>query len=1086
MTKTRDYMDYLDEKIGIAPANSQEEYQASKVIADLMGEHDIETSVQEFESQGSGLLVYNILALIMFVALVVEGLVPDMLHVVLLLVSVACAGILTFTYFVRNPFEGLGPSRKSQNVIGVRRAQSPNATRGSRPIVIVAHYDTPRENKFYQGGLARYHSVIMRISAVCPVVVTATLVFQLLLFLPAPLHMFMWIAGLLAALPVLLVTVMSFMGRAANCTIGANCNKSSVAALFSMIDKVSPSDDAATGMAQERRTRRQAVRAGDQEKDLAPHPASRRVEVMEPVVGVRHGEEVLRSLNILPPSCEITYEEPRVQLVEEDDARDYSEAIDEDFDEDRVDEYEEFAASDEGDAASYTEDWVEEDWPADEEEGSESEETDEPQDEGSSREDEEDERNEKQGPVSRRKSLPPIGLEEGDDEDDSEADYYDDEYDEDTDDYEDLDEYDDEFDDDERVGSSIGSWFSTRISALRDRFAPGKEDEEWIDEEDLEDEVGDQEPAEAEQDMKYSDEDDEDFDEEEYDEDDYDDTDEEDFYDYDDDFEEEQFEDEDAEYEDYWDDEESEEFVEDDETDNDGEYEDAESFEEGEETDHDALADMAFDAEQDEAYEADFEYEDYEDPEDDYAYRSRLEARSIHETAAEETEDTAFAEDESDDEPYEDDAVADEQDDEYYEDMTYEDEYEYEDEYAEEEVEEGTQRPQSIAERILSFFHRGPRQPQDATRTDYEEEYYLDDESELEGEYQEWDEDYNDESEYEDEAYEAYDDDYVSEYDGKPSELPSEPLPDPNMLHFDREEDDDILPRDDSGITTISDSYDLYAGEVRREVQHDRPAAVEDPTWGTSEYQPTRPSHNLARRAALYDVPDPSGRTIDPLEDDYEYEEEVVTTRQDASRGNTGPRSGFWHDDTGDRGQSSDWKGGATLRDDLRDDMPFDEGAMQDAMLELGDEFLDEHDIWFVATGASEDSHAGMKAFIDEHKREIRGAFLVNLECVGAGTLAAYAREGLYDRRRADRRLVRMVCDIARDLHIGFDTAMCDWGETDAAAALRSRVRAVTIVGLDENDQPALSHTVDDVPENVNPRQVDDVVRIVTEVIRRA
>jgi hypothetical protein len=51
---------------------------------------------------------------------------------------------------------------------------------------------------------------------------------------------------------------------------------------------------------------------------------------------------------------------------------------------------------------------------------------------------------------------------------------------------------------------------------------------------------------------------------------------------------------------------------------------------------------------------------------------------------------------------------------------------------------------------------------------------------------------------------------------------------------------------------------------------------------------------------------------------------------------------------------------------------------------------------------------------------------------------------------------------------------------------MRSRVRSVTIAGLDENVLPAYSHTSDDVPENVNPKQVYDVVRMVTELIRRA
>ena len=47
-----------------------------------------------------------------------------------------------------------------------------------------------------------------------------------------------------------------------------------------------------------------------------------------------------------------------------------------------------------------------------------------------------------------------------------------------------------------------------------------------------------------------------------------------------------------------------------------------------------------------------------------------------------------------------------------------------------------------------------------------------------------------------------------------------------------------------------------------------------------------------------------------------------------------------------------------------------------------------------------------MKAFLGKHRAAIRGAFLINLDCVGAGNLSALSREGLLNVRRADRRLM--------------------------------------------------------------------------------
>ena len=293
MAKTRDYMDYLDESIGIAPAHSQEEYQASEVISQIMTEHGLETAVEEFDSAGTGVMARNVLAIVLFVTLLVAGLVPDTLHIVMLLVALASAGLLTFMRFVRNIFENIGPARRSQNVVAVRRARSQDSGHTSRPIVIVAHYDTPREEPMRRGGLARYQSMLVRVGVFCPAVVCVTVLFQLLGFLLA---------------------VTSLMGRFGNCTVGANNNKSSIAAMLTLVDKIAPAEDRATDAARSRPRPRREVRL---QETPEVEPTRKSEQVTEEVKGVRHGEEVLRSLGILPVSCEITYEQPRVVAEDE-------------------------------------------------------------------------------------------------------------------------------------------------------------------------------------------------------------------------------------------------------------------------------------------------------------------------------------------------------------------------------------------------------------------------------------------------------------------------------------------------------------------------------------------------------------------------------------------------------------------------------------------------------------------------------------------------------------------------------------------------------------------------------------------------
>lgn len=82
------------------------------------------------------------------------------------------------------------------------------------------------------------------------------------------------------------------------------------------------------------------------------------------------------------------------------------------------------------------------------------------------------------------------------------------------------------------------------------------------------------------------------------------------------------------------------------------------------------------------------------------------------------------------------------------------------------------------------------------------------------------------------------------------------------------------------------------------------------------------------------------------------------------------------------------WKGGATSSDGASSE------DMLSAVASMGDDELLGHDIWFVATGASDCDGAGMKAFLASHRDKLRGVFFINLESVGAGRLSVVTVEG--------------------------------------------------------------------------------------------
>ncbi len=160
--------------------------------------------------------------------------------------------------------------------------------------------------------------------------------------------------------------------------------------------------------------------------------------------------------------------------------------------------------------------------------------------------------------------------------------------------------------------------------------------------------------------------------------------------------------------------------------------------------------------------------------------------------------------------------------------------------------------------------------------------------------------------------------------------------------------------------------------------------------------------------------------------------------------------------------------------------------ALRDSILAMGDSDLRAHDIWFVATGASSLNHAGASAFVDAHRKDLRGAFVVNLDCVGAGDLALLTQEGFGTSRRSDRRFLSLLESVASDLHLGVEKVDRSWANTDATMLMRKRMRAVTLMGLGAGDLPACAHTAEDVSANVSTERIEDVCALVLEAIRRA
>ncbi|MGN0076191.1 MAG: hypothetical protein ACI38Z_04360 [Parafannyhessea sp.] len=245
MATTRTYLDYLDEKIDISPANSQEELDAAELIGSLMEEHGLDVQMQEFDAPSQGDLAHNVLYIVMFVGILLAGFLSTWAGVLGLILVAVSFVFLALAYAGHDVLANLGPRGRSQNVIGVHRASGPLVMKGNRPIVIVAHYDSPNEDLLSHPGISAYQPMIRRATFVCSVIVPLCALFQLLVFLPEGFRRIFWIVGILASLPLLLVGVSAIYQRFAPCTTGASDNKSSLAAMLGVMDMVAPHDDAA-------------------------------------------------------------------------------------------------------------------------------------------------------------------------------------------------------------------------------------------------------------------------------------------------------------------------------------------------------------------------------------------------------------------------------------------------------------------------------------------------------------------------------------------------------------------------------------------------------------------------------------------------------------------------------------------------------------------------------------------------------------------------------------------------------------------------------------------------------------------------
>ncbi len=310
MSVTKQYLDYLDAEVGIAPASSQEELDCAQTIAEVYSAHGLEPQVQDFVAPKWGYLPYGVVMVALFLGMFLVGLGGGVTTFIGFVLAAAAVVLLAMAYTGRDVIGKIGPSDHSQNVVGFHAAEGENASR-NRPIVIVAHYDTQRLDLLSRPGVAPVKKLIASASLYLVGAVALCAFIQILGFLPEGARRTFWVIGIIASLPMLAWGVNLIAGRFMPFAAGGVDNKSSLAAMLGVLDRVCPADGSMP-------VHKHAEADVAAVQDSAVKPARREPvmrEEREEVVGARHGEAVIRALGILPADCDITYIEPEVRYV---------------------------------------------------------------------------------------------------------------------------------------------------------------------------------------------------------------------------------------------------------------------------------------------------------------------------------------------------------------------------------------------------------------------------------------------------------------------------------------------------------------------------------------------------------------------------------------------------------------------------------------------------------------------------------------------------------------------------------------------------------------------------------------------------
>ncbi len=162
MANTQNYINHLLQNTGITPACSEEERLAAEDIAQIFRNYGFDPEVQEFNAPAPSRLAFAVTGILAFAGALLMG-IGGGIGLVGTLLAIVGAVLYVLERTGHPVVSRLGKMGVSQNVIAYHKASGPLASPRNRPVVVVAHNDSPRAELLAVSPMLR----IVRLSPSC-------------------------------------------------------------------------------------------------------------------------------------------------------------------------------------------------------------------------------------------------------------------------------------------------------------------------------------------------------------------------------------------------------------------------------------------------------------------------------------------------------------------------------------------------------------------------------------------------------------------------------------------------------------------------------------------------------------------------------------------------------------------------------------------------------------------------------------------------------------------------------------------------------------------------------------------------------